>query len=201
MAVGELSDEALMAALRAHPELRERVSSIVRAVEGDEGELKEADAAEERIVEEMRLLGREALKSWAESRVEATEREFVNARRCIAKAKKTPLAYEIRRNRGFGAAISVRDAAGAPIRARGESEPARVFAAAAARHRRLCRRSAFRSGARQAGGALRLRDRREHDPAGHFRPCPGDVWKPRRDLEFPETVGFSKPIVVKRMAA
>ena len=47
MAVGELSDEALVAALRAHPELRERVSSIVLAVEGGEGELREADAAEE----------------------------------------------------------------------------------------------------------------------------------------------------------
>src|SRR5271165_3407939 len=76
MAVGELSDEALVAALRAHPELRERVSSIVLAIEGGEGELKEADAAEERMVEETRLLGREALKSWAERRVEATEREI-----------------------------------------------------------------------------------------------------------------------------
>ncbi len=76
MAVGELSDEALMAALQAHPELRQRVSSIVLAVEGDEGELTEADAAEERMVEEMRLLGREALHSWAERRVEATEREI-----------------------------------------------------------------------------------------------------------------------------
>jgi hypothetical protein len=76
MACGELSDEGLMAALRARPELRRRVSSIVLAVEGDEGELKEADAAEERIVEEMRLLGREALRSWAETRVEATEREI-----------------------------------------------------------------------------------------------------------------------------
>jgi hypothetical protein len=76
MAVGELSDEALMAWLRAHPELRQRVASIVLAVEGDEGALKEADAAEERLVEETRLLGREALRSWAERRVEATEREI-----------------------------------------------------------------------------------------------------------------------------
>jgi hypothetical protein len=76
MAIGELSDEALTAGLRSHPELRERVASIVLAVEGDEGELKEADAAEERIVDEMRLLGREALRSWAETRVEATEREI-----------------------------------------------------------------------------------------------------------------------------
>ena len=76
MGVGELSDEALMAALRAHPELRKRMSSIVLAVEGGDGELKEADAAEERMVEETRLLGREALKGWAERRVAATEREI-----------------------------------------------------------------------------------------------------------------------------
>ena len=76
MSVGDLSDEALMAALRAHPELRQRVASIVLAVEGGGGELKEADAAEERMVEETRLLGLEALRSWAESRVAATEREI-----------------------------------------------------------------------------------------------------------------------------
>ena len=76
MAVGELSDGALTAALRARPELRKRISSIVLAVEGAAGELTEADAAEERIVDEMRLFGREALKSWAENRVEATEREI-----------------------------------------------------------------------------------------------------------------------------
>jgi hypothetical protein len=76
MAVGDLSDETLMAALRAHPELRERVLSIVVAVEGCEGDLKEADAAEERMVEETRLLGREALRSWAERRVDATEQEI-----------------------------------------------------------------------------------------------------------------------------
>ena len=76
MGVGDLSDEALMAALRAHPELRKRVSSIVLAVEGGDGELKEADAAEERIVVETRLLGREALRGWAERRVDATEQEI-----------------------------------------------------------------------------------------------------------------------------
>jgi hypothetical protein len=41
-----------------------------------EGDLKEADAAEERIVEEMRLLGREALQGWGEKQVQVTEREI-----------------------------------------------------------------------------------------------------------------------------
>src|SRR5271165_199316 len=170
MAGLELSDEALTAALRARPELRQRVASIVLAVEGDEGELKEADAAEERIVEEMRLLGREALRSWAENRVEATERDIRQRPQMHAEVKKTPLAYEIRPNRGPGAAISVGEAARASFRARGEGEPVGVLAAAAARHRRLRRRSTLRASARQVAGALRLRDRREHDPADHVRP-------------------------------
>jgi hypothetical protein len=33
--------------------------------------LKEADAIEERIVEEMRLLGREAMQGWAETQCES----------------------------------------------------------------------------------------------------------------------------------
>jgi hypothetical protein len=33
-----------------------------------EGNLKEADAAEERFVEEMRLLGREAMQRWPRTR-------------------------------------------------------------------------------------------------------------------------------------
>ena len=75
MATKKLSDEALLAFFETHPALRERMSSIVGAVANSEGNLEEADAAEERLVEEMRLLGREAMQSWAEERVEATERE------------------------------------------------------------------------------------------------------------------------------
>ena len=62
MATMKLSDEALLAILKAHPDLRGRIASIALAVENSEGDLKEADAAEERIVEEMRLLGREAMQ-------------------------------------------------------------------------------------------------------------------------------------------
>jgi hypothetical protein len=71
----KLSDEALLAFFRSHPEFRERMAAIVGAVENSEGNLVEADAVEERLVEEMRLLGREAMKSWANDRVAATERE------------------------------------------------------------------------------------------------------------------------------
>src|SRR5580700_7916085 len=62
-----LSDEAFSAILEAHPGLRERFASIAMAVANSGENLKEADAIEERIVEEMRLLGREAMQGWAET--------------------------------------------------------------------------------------------------------------------------------------
>jgi hypothetical protein len=74
MAAAKLSDAAFLAILETNPDLRERFVSIAMAVADCEGNLKEADAAEERIVEEMRLLGREAMQGWAETA--ATEREI-----------------------------------------------------------------------------------------------------------------------------
>src|SRR5258708_36175917 len=75
MARTKLSDEALLAFFRSHPELRDRMASIVGAVGNAEGNLVEAGAAEERFGEEMRLLGREGMQSWAHERVTAPEQE------------------------------------------------------------------------------------------------------------------------------
>ena len=76
MAGADMTDEALVAFLRGHPDVRNRVASIARAMENSDGDLDEADAAEERLVEEMRHLGRDALQGWAEKRVEATEQDI-----------------------------------------------------------------------------------------------------------------------------
>jgi hypothetical protein len=83
-----------------HPDLRDRFTSIVSAVENSEGNLKEADAAEERITEEMRHLGREAMQGWAERQVEVTEEEIRQQPQIHRQGKKTPLAYETGRDRG-----------------------------------------------------------------------------------------------------
>jgi membrane-bound ClpP family serine protease len=76
MAGADMTDEALVAFLRGHPDFRNRVASIALAMENVDGDLDEADAAEERLVEELRHLGREALQGWAEKRVEVTEKEI-----------------------------------------------------------------------------------------------------------------------------
>jgi hypothetical protein len=75
MAAAKLSDGEFLGILEAHPGLRDRFVSIMSAVMNFEGDLKEADAIEERLVGEMRLLGREAMHKWAENQIVATERE------------------------------------------------------------------------------------------------------------------------------
>jgi hypothetical protein len=52
-----MGDDALIGFLREHPEIRARVASMARAVENADGDLDWADAAEERLVEEMRHIG------------------------------------------------------------------------------------------------------------------------------------------------
>ena len=76
MTTSDVGDDELAVFLRAPAGLRQRFALIARAVENSQGGLEEADAAEELLVEEMRLLGREALQGWAERRVAATEQEI-----------------------------------------------------------------------------------------------------------------------------
>ena len=198
MAVGELSDEALVAALRAHPELRERVSSIVLAVEGGEGELREADAAEERMVEETRLLGREALKSWAERRVEATEREIRQGPRMHRQGEK-----KLRWHTKFGE-IEVREpqyrfgtrrvrpfVLGAKVNPLGCSRPLQraIVDFAADQPFAQARAKLEEHYGLAIGESTIQRITFAHAEAMHE--------SHRRDLEFPETPGLSKPIVVE----
>jgi hypothetical protein len=147
MAAAKLSDEAFSAILEAHPGLRERFASIAMAVANSGENLKEADAIEERIVEEMRLLGREAMQGWAETQVKATEKEIRQQPSMHRQGKKNSAGIRNLAKSRFRAAISERDEARSPIHAQRKSCPSGVFTAAAARHRRLCRRSVFRFGA------------------------------------------------------
>lgn len=57
--------QELVERLQRHPELCERVKELLTIVENAEGDSLTADAAEERVVQEMRRIGREALQAWA----------------------------------------------------------------------------------------------------------------------------------------
>ena len=62
-------DERLMARLNKHPQLRGRVEHLVDIVEDAGDDLRKADEAERRVIEEVRWLGQELLEGWADGQV------------------------------------------------------------------------------------------------------------------------------------
>jgi len=76
MTESTMSDTELVRRLGAHPDLRNRMESLLLAVEDETGDLKTADAAETRIIEEMRRTGQVAIQSWATRQVEKTSQEL-----------------------------------------------------------------------------------------------------------------------------
>ena len=73
METTKLSDEEILRGLNANPQIKNRIASLLAVVEDAAGDLKEADAAEMRMIEEIRRLGQEALQAWAERQVERSE--------------------------------------------------------------------------------------------------------------------------------
>ena len=68
-----LSTEAqeLSARLEKHPPLRQRVERLLDLCEDAAGDLRKADEAEQRVIEEIRSLGQEVLEGWATGQLEA----------------------------------------------------------------------------------------------------------------------------------
>jgi len=62
--------ESLESRLNRHPQLRDRIDALLRAVEDAGGDLEKADAAERRMIEELRQMGNEALHAWAQRKLE-----------------------------------------------------------------------------------------------------------------------------------
>ena len=52
-----LSDEEILRGLNANPQIKNRIASLLAIVEDRAGDLKEADAAEMRLIEEIRRMG------------------------------------------------------------------------------------------------------------------------------------------------
>jgi len=62
-------DERLLARLKQHPQLRGRIERLVDLVEDVGDDLRKADEAERRVIEEVRRLGQEVLEGWADGQV------------------------------------------------------------------------------------------------------------------------------------
>jgi hypothetical protein len=84
----QMSDEEMLRRLSSHPELRDRVSSLLAAVDDCAGDLKLADDAELRLTQELQRMGQEAMQAWASAQVFATEQEVRHTGRAHREGKK-----------------------------------------------------------------------------------------------------------------
>ena len=83
-----LSDEAILRGLNANPQIKNRIASLLAAVEDAAGDLKEADAAEMRLIEEIRRMGQEAMQAWANRQIEKTGQEVLRGGEVQREGKK-----------------------------------------------------------------------------------------------------------------
>ena len=84
----QMSDEEMLRRLSSHPEIRERLSSLLAAVDDTAGDLKLADDAELRLTRELQRMGQEAMQAWASTQVLATEQDVRHTGRAHREGKK-----------------------------------------------------------------------------------------------------------------
>ena len=73
--------------LNAHPQLKVRIDALRVIVEEGDAEVKKADEAEQRVIEELQRLGNETLCSWA-ARQEAAQAAAVSQQGAARAGKK-----------------------------------------------------------------------------------------------------------------
>lgn len=82
--------------LGRHPTVKARVERMLDLLENVGGDLKRADEAERRVIEEIRLMGQELLQGWGQ-RLADTEAEQMQAEGGVVRqVKKTALAQHVR---------------------------------------------------------------------------------------------------------
>ena len=98
---GSTAGGSLEERLSAHPHLWERIEALLNIVENSEKENEQADLVEQRVREEVRQIGQQALYSWAESQhqkqVELLRSYHPQARKHLKKNSTGTAALELSR--------------------------------------------------------------------------------------------------------
>lgn len=93
-------DRELGERLNRHPLLRARVENLLAVVEDAAGDCAQADAAERRVIEELRQMGNDVLTTWAACGVEKHAGVAQAEPDWRAAGKKTVLVHHLRSDRG-----------------------------------------------------------------------------------------------------
>jgi len=82
--------------LQRYPELQAKFDALLDVVENAAGDVTKADEAEQRVFEELRLMGQQAIQSWAERKQQRLETVCESRSGLARKEKKASLAHSLR---------------------------------------------------------------------------------------------------------
>lgn len=80
-------DKNLEERLKSYPLLKARIEELIEVVENNRDDIEKADIAEQRVLEEVRKIGREAMLSWSASQSKKKTEE-IKKRKELRKHKK-----------------------------------------------------------------------------------------------------------------
>ena len=91
-----LSGEDVARRLDRHPVVKARITRMLDLIENAGGDLKRADEAEQRAIDELRAMGQELLHGWGQHLSDEEARQLETAGQVVRQVKKTPLAQHFR---------------------------------------------------------------------------------------------------------
>ena len=82
--------------LERHPEVRVRVLRLLDVLENTSGDIRRADEAERRAIDELRAMGQEVLQGWGRALAQKEGEMLEASGGVVRQVKKTPLVQHVR---------------------------------------------------------------------------------------------------------
>lgn len=92
--------ESVAERLERHPALKARMERMLDVVENAAGDVRRADEAERRAIEELRQMGLEVMQGWGQKTANEAARDLEAKGGVVREVKKTPLDLHVRRSDG-----------------------------------------------------------------------------------------------------
>jgi hypothetical protein len=92
----ELRAEEVVKRLEGHPIVKARLMKLLDLMENTGGDLRRADDAERRAIDELRAMGQEVLQDWGQRLADKEAQRMARHAGVVRQVKKTSLAQHLR---------------------------------------------------------------------------------------------------------
>jgi hypothetical protein len=82
--------------LERHPIIKARITKLLDVIENAGGDLRRADDAERRAIDELRAMGQEVLHDWGQRLADEEAQRLAEDGTVVRQVKKTPVAQHLR---------------------------------------------------------------------------------------------------------